>query len=133
MTPPPAKDPTAATIYTDITIIVIKPELQAKAEAAAIAADPAGGAGTFVPGVPLRRAGDPTNTVAAYWCRWNMIPGQRSAFASSIGGPMNILSAGATVPTNRDRWMFDARDGQWAPDQVLAALGLDVPDADADL
>lgn len=115
-----------ATDYTDITFIVVLAALQQQAEAAAIAADPEGGAGTFVPGVALRRAGDASNTVVAYWCRWNMIPGQRSAFASSIGGPMNILAPGATVPTNRDRWMFDASGTNgWTGTQVLAALGFD--------
>lgn len=119
-------DASADTVYTDVTTIVVRPELQQAAEAAAVAADPEGGAGTFVPGVPLRAAGDQSNAVAAYWCRWNMRSGQRSAFASSMGGPMNILSPGAKVDTTRDRWMFDSTGpGGWTPEQVLAALGLD--------
>lgn len=118
--------PKAATVYTDITTIVVMSNLREQAEAAAIAAEPEGGAGTFVPGVPLRRAGDAANEIVAYWCRWNMKPGQRSAFASSMGGPINILSPGASVPTNRDRWMFDSTAG-WSPDEVLAALGFDRP------
>lgn len=111
----------------ETVIIVVLPSLQQKAEAAAIAADPAGGAGTFVPGSPLRVPGDASNTPAAYWCRWSMLPGQRGAFAASIGGPMNVISAGSNVPTNRDRWMFDASDGAWTPEQVLAALNLERP------
>lgn len=114
-----------ATEYTAISIIVVKAALQQQAEAAAIAADPEGGAGTFVPGVPLRLAGDATNTPVAYYCRWNMKPGQRSAFASSMGGPINVLSKGASVPLNRDRWLFDAADGQWTAEEALAALGYD--------
>lgn len=109
----------------DTTLIVIRPELQQAAEAAAQAADPAAGAGTFVPGVPLRAAGDTSAAVAAYWCQWNFQPGQRGTFASNIGGPMNILSAGATVDTSRDRWMFDANEGGWSASEVLAALQLD--------
>lgn len=114
------------TEYTAITTIVVLASIQQQAEAAARAADPEGGAGTFDPGVPLRRAGDDTNAVVAYWCRWNMKPGQRSAFAQNMGGPMNILAPGDRVPTNRDRWMFDSSgDNGWTPDQVLAALDLD--------
>lgn len=115
--------PKSQTIYTDITTIVVLAALRDQAEVAAIAAEPDGGAGTFVPGVPLRSAGDATNAVKAYWCRWNMKVGQRSAFAQSLGGPINILAPGASVPTNRDRWMFDSTTG-WSPDEVLAALNL---------
>ena len=111
-----------ATEYTDITIIVVLAPLQQDAEDAAIAAEPEAGAGTFVPGSPLRLAGDESNTVHAYWARWNMLPGQRSAFASSMGGPMNIISVGDKVQTNRDRWMFDAVEGQWTAEAVLDAL-----------
>ena len=112
------------TEYSEPVFIVVRPALQAAAEAAAVAADPTGGAGTFVPGVPLRLAGDATNTVAAYWCRWNMKPAQRAAFAAAIGGPINVLALGQTPNLTRDRWMLDATDGAWTPDQVLAALGL---------
>lgn len=115
------------TQYTDVTIIVVKASLRQGAEAAAIAADPEGGAGTFVPGVPLRIAGDATNTVVAYWCRWNMKPSQRAVFAQTIGGPNNIIAAGGNVPAfsgQRDRWFFNAAEGAWTSDQVLAALGL---------
>jgi hypothetical protein len=115
------------TLFTDVTIIVVKPSLQQGAEAAAIAADPGGGAGTFVPGVPLRAAGDATNTVVAYWCRWNMKPSQRSTFAQTIGGPNNIIAKGGNVPaftSNRDRWFFDASAAGWTGGEVLAALGL---------
>lgn len=120
-----------ATDFTDVTIIVIKPSAQAGAEAAAKAADPEGGAGTFVPGVRLRLAGDPTNTTAAYWCQWNMTKGQRSTFAQNMGGPNNIIAAGGNVPafsSNRDRWFFDATPGAWTPQAVLTALGLALPD-----
>lgn len=115
------------TEYTDVTIIVVKPSLQQAAEAAAVAADPEGGAGTFVPGVGLRVAGDPTNTVVAYWCRWNMKPSQRSVFASTIGGPNNVIGGGGNVPSfssQRDRWFFDGTASGWTVDAAHAALGL---------
>jgi hypothetical protein len=116
--------PNAQTEYSAITIIVVKASLQQQAENAAIAADPEGGAGTFVPGVPLRLAGDESNTPVAYWCQWNMKPQQRSAFASNMGGPINVLAPGASVPLNRDRWLFEASgEGAWTGEQVLAALG----------
>lgn len=117
--------PQANTIYTDITIIVVRPNLRQAAEDAAVAADPEGGAGTFIPGAPLRFAGDASNTVAAYWCQWNMKREQRSAFASSMGGPMNIIAAGGKVNAAHDSWMFDATDGAWTAEQVLQALGFD--------
>lgn len=113
------------TEFTAVTLIVVRPELQQAAEDAAVAADAEGGAGTFVPGVPLREAGDAGNTVVAYWARWHMLPGQRSAFASAMGGPMNLISAGQNVNLNRDRWMFDAAIAQWTPQEVLDVLGFD--------
>jgi hypothetical protein len=113
------------TAYSDVTIIVVKAELQLQAEQAAVSAEPDGGAGTFVPGSPLRVAGDPSNTVHAFWTQWPMKPGQRSAFATAMGGPMQIIGAGGNVNKNRDRWMFDASEGAWTPSAVLAVLGLD--------
>ena len=112
------------TEFTAITIIVVRASVQASAEAAAIAADPQGGAGTFANGVPLRSAGGP-NTPVAYWCRWNMKPQQRAAFASNLGGPLNVLAVGQQPNMSRDAWMFDAAEGQWTPAAVLAALGFD--------
>lgn len=120
--------PSASPIeHTAITLIVVKAELRDLAEAASVIADPEGGAGTFIPGTPLRLSGDATNTPIAYWCRWNMTPSQRSAFASSLGGPINVLASGAAVPVTRDRWLFDATAGGWTGPQVLAALGYDTP------
>lgn len=114
------------TEYSAPTFIVILPALQQQAEAAAIAADPDAGAGTFVPGTPLRTAGGP-NVPAAYWSRWNMKPDQRSAFASNIGGPINVIAPGGNVNLNRDRWMLDANDVDgWQAQEVLDALGLDI-------
>lgn len=116
------------TEYTAVTFIVVKASIRQQAEAAAVAADPAGGAGTFVPGTPLRVAGDASNTVVAYWARWNMKPAQRSAFATNIGGPINVLAKGQAPNLTRDKWMFDATDGTgWTADEVLAALGYDTP------
>lgn len=109
----------------DTTTIVVLAALQQKAEDAAISADPAGGAGTFVPGIPLRAAGDATNTVKAYWARWNMQTGQQSAFATALGGPVSVYAPGQTPHLNRDRWLFDSNAGGWQPHEVLAALSLD--------
>lgn len=120
--------PQTQTDYSAVTIIVVKLTARSLAESAAQTADPDGGAGTFHPGIPLRKSGDATNTVVAVWARWNMKPSQRSVFASTMGGPNNIYAAGATVAgfdTNRDRWFFDATEGAWTGAQVLSALGLD--------
>lgn len=111
------------TEYTAPTFIVVKASIRQAAENAAIAADAEGGAGTFIPGNALRAAGDATNTVVAYWCRWNMKPQQRSAFASNVGGPINVLAKGQAPNLARDKWMFDAAEGQWTSDEVLGALG----------
>lgn len=111
----------------DTTTIVVLAALQQQAEDAAVAADPESGAGTFVPGVDLRKAGDDTNTVVAYWARWIMKAGQQSAFAQALGGPINIIGVGGNVDLSRDRWIFDSNDGAWEAQQVLDALGLDRP------
>lgn len=118
--------PKSQTEYTAITTIVVLAALQQQAEDAAVVADPEAGAGAFVPGTPLRVAGDQSNAVVAYWGRWNMKPGQRSAFAQALGGPLNIYAPGETPHKNRDRWLFDNSTGSWAPEEVLAALGFDV-------
>lgn len=109
----------------DTTTIVVLAALQQQAENAAITADPNGGKGTFVPGVPLRAAGDTTNTIRAYWCRWNMQTGQQSAFATALGGPVSIYLPGQKIHSTRDRWMFDSNAGGWQPHEVLIALNLD--------
>lgn len=112
------------TEYSEVVTIVVKAALRAQAEAAAVAADPTGGAGTFIPGVPLRIIGDATNTVVAYWCRWNMKPAQRGAFAAALTGPVNILAPGVAVPGNRDQWLFDSNGTSgWTGSQVLTTLG----------
>lgn len=113
------------TEFTAPTFIVVRTGKQQAAEAAAVAADPEGGAGTFDPGTPLRAAGDASNTIVAYWTRWMMKPDQRSLFASNMGGPMNFLSVGQNPNKQHDQWLFDAAPGQWSSDAVLAALGFD--------
>lgn len=121
---------TQQTEFSAPTYIVVRASKQQAAESAAIAADPEGGAGTFVPGTPLRAAGDATNTVVAYWARWNMKPSQRSAFASNMGGPINVLTVDKTPNKAHDQWMLDASEGQWTNEAVLAALDFDVPVSD---
>lgn len=107
----------------DVTTIVVLAALQQQAERAAVAADPQGGTGTFVPGIGLRAVGDDTNTIKAYWSRWNMKAGQQGAFATALGGPVSVYLPGQSVHLKRDRWMFNSNTG-WAPHEVLAALGL---------
>ncbi len=111
--------------YTDTVYFVVLAELRQAAEAASIAADPEGGAGTFIPGTPLRLANDPTNTTVAYWCRWAMKPSQRSALVSNIGGPLSVLPVGGTLRSNPNdkKWLFN---GDWVAQDVLNALGFDV-------
>lgn len=108
----------------DVVTIVVLAALQQQAEQAAITAEPTFGAGTFVPGSALRKAGDATNTPYAYFARWNMQQGQRDAFATSLGGPLNVYSPGQTPHLNRDRWLFDSNTG-WSLGEVMEALGLD--------
>lgn len=116
----------AQAVPVERVILVVRANLQQQAEAAAIAADPEGGAGTFVPGTPLRAAGDMSNTVVAYWSNWAMLEGQRAIFAREMGGPNNVIAPGGNVNQGAARWMFDANEPNgWTADQVLAALGFD--------
>lgn len=84
--------------------------------------------------VPLRVAGDATNTIRAYWCGWQMTPAQaqnlrdRLIARGLLGAEVRVVDGtekGTFVfdPTAR-AYIFDGREGQWTPTEVLAALGL---------
>ncbi len=122
-----------ATIYTRRYIIVVRPAIAAAANEAAKLVDVDGGERTFT--VPLRRAGDATNTVVASWAGWTLTVAEAQAIRD------RLVAKGATaaevvvvtaadkptfmpVPTARI-YIFDARLNAWQPEEVLAVLGLD--------
>ena len=82
--------------------------------------------------IPLRVAGDETNTVVAYWCSWAMDEGTEVFIrdlllaAGLTEAEVTPIPAGATIPLP---WRFLIFDGDeetgWTPDQVLNALDLD--------
>jgi len=124
-----------ATAYTARLIIVVRPGIAAAANDAAKLVDLMGGEKTFT--VPLRLAGDATNTIRAYWANWALTPAQMTAIRD------RLIEKGATadevvvvtaadkptfvpVPTARI-YVFDARweATSWTPAEVLTVLGLD--------
>jgi hypothetical protein len=107
--------------------VVVRASQRQKAAAAAAAADPVGGTETFLPGVPLRVAGDAANTAVAFWCRWVMTDAERESFDAAMGG-LDVLTADRRPDRRRSVWAFDATD--WTPAEVLAALVLDTLDTD---
>lgn len=82
--------------------------------------------------VPLRQAGDATNTVVAYWCDWLM----SNATAQKIQTWMlnhgatqaeaSLVPVGTAQSVIRQQRIAIFRDPDWSPAQVLAVLGLDV-------
>ena len=84
--------------------------------------------------VPLRVAGDETNTTVAYWCSWVMDEGTEAFIrdlllsAGLVGAEVAPVPVGTSPP---DPWRILIFDGDeetgWTPDQVLNALDLDRP------
>lgn len=106
-------------------IVVVRSDLQAKANNAAKAEDAAGGERTFT--VPLALAATPITT-AAYWCSWDFTATAKSitrlrTFLQNQGfAPGALGGDGAAVNADRSIAIFDA--DRWTPDQVLTRLGL---------
>ena len=117
--------------YDRRAIIVARPAVAAAMNQAAAQVDALGGAQTFT--VPLRQAGDATNTIVGYWCSWALTAAQVTALRTALqnkGATASettpILVGQTPTPGNRV-YFFDAREGLgWAPADVLAALGVDV-------
>ena len=134
--PPQPKDPiqNLATEYTQRLIIVVRAAMRQMAEEMAIVADPEGGAGTFIPGTPLRVAGDATNTPVAYWTGWTMTQEQRDRLTAEFGrraGSFDVFVKGNNIRMNRQYWAFASAE-QAGPTvgfnftEVLGILGFDV-------
>lgn len=110
-------------------VIVCSQALAAQANVVAKRVDTVGGEFTFT--VPLRAAGDATNTVVARWCSWwinvvDLASLKTKALAAGFGAAetserlVGFVATPATLPR---LCLFD--DAAWTPAQVLAALGLD--------
>ncbi len=120
--------------HTVRLIVVMRQSFAAKANTAAKLVDTAGGERTFT--VPLRLAGDATNTVRARWCSWALRPAEAQALRDRLKDQGLLDGEVVVVPrSERGTWtfdgqaraaVFDARDGtDWTPTEVLAATGLD--------
>lgn len=82
--------------------------------------------------VPLRQAGDATNTVVAYWCDWLMT----SAVAQKIqtwmlnhgatSAEASLVPVGAAGSVIRQQRIAIFKFPDWTQEQVLSTLGLDV-------
>jgi hypothetical protein len=116
--------------YDRRAIIVARPAVAAAMNQAAADIDVLGGQFTFT--VPLRVAGDATNTVAGYWCSWALTLAMWDALQTRIlarGATVSeatpILVGDTPVPGNRV-FFFDGRQSiGWTPAQVLTALSAD--------
>lgn len=121
------------TLYTVRLIVVVRQAFAAKANLASKFVDSEGGERTFT--VPLRLGGDATNTVRAYWCGWAMTSGEATGLRARLQ-EQGLLDGEVVIVTKADQasfapnlqaraYIFDARDGAWTPDEVLAVLNLD--------
>lgn len=123
-----------ATLYTQRYIVVMRQGFASKANTASKLVDTQGGERTF--SVPLRLAGDATNTVRARWCSWALTPAEATALRDRLK-EQGLLDQEVVVVTRAQRgtWVFDgaaragvfdAREGTgWTPQEVLQATGLD--------
>lgn len=115
-----------ATAFTSRIVGVVRAGNVAAANTAAKTIDTQGGERTFT--VPLKGSADPTNVTRFYWCGWTLTPSElndlRSAFRSQNFrvAEAALIVKGATPNTSLNLWLFDGREGQWAPAQVLSAL-----------
>jgi hypothetical protein len=111
-------------------IIVARPAVAAAMNQAAAQVDALGGAQTFT--VPLRAAGDATNTIVGYWCSWALTAAQVTALRTALqskgatAAETTPILLGQTPTPGQRIYFFDAREGVgWAPADVLTALGAD--------
>jgi hypothetical protein len=122
-----------ATVYTNRLILVVRQAFADKANVASKLVDTVGGERTFT--VPLRLAGDATNTIRAYWAGWTLTPAQAAALRTRLQ-EQGLLDGEVVVVTKADQatfvpnlqaraYIFDARPGAWAPQEALAVLNLD--------
>ena len=82
--------------------------------------------------VPLRVAGDATNTIVAYWCDWLMDTATASKIQTwmlnhgATTAEASLVPVGTSQSVIRQQRIAIFRDPDWTPDQVLSVLGLDV-------
>lgn len=123
-----------ATLFTVRAIIVARAAVAAALNQKCAEVDTVGGIRTLT--VPLRLAGDSSDTVRAYWCSWAMTPAQRTSLRTKFqAAGMTAAEAGVVTAAQRGSftpdlaarmYLFDGRDGiGWTPEEVLSVLGLD--------
>ncbi len=122
------------TAHTQRAIIVAREAFVTNGNLAAHLVDTVGGDRTFA--VPLRLAGDATNTIRARWCNWALTPAEVTALRQRLQAQgadaverttVTAAEKGSFVPVMSKRlYVFDARDSVgWTPQEVLDVLGLD--------
>lgn len=116
--------------YDRRAIIVARPAVAAAMNQAAADVDALGGDKTFT--VPLRLAGDATNTIRGYWCSWALEAATVTTLRARLqargatASEASLILAGGTVTQSNRVFFFDGREGiGWTPRQVLTALGVD--------
>lgn len=114
------------TIYTGRLIIVVKAAIRTQANDLTSKAD-TGNTTTATFTVPLERAG----SVVAYWCSWQLTQAHIDAIRTRLraAGLSDVVVSGAQKGTyvpneSANVYLFDGRDGQWTPQEVLNVLNL---------
>lgn len=81
--------------------------------------------------VPLRQAGDASNTVVAYWCDWlmdNTTAQKIQTWMLNNGATQaeaSLVPVGTAGSVIRQQRIAIFKFPDWTPDQVLSVLGLD--------
>lgn len=123
--------------YTQRAIIVARAAFAENCNLASKQVDTVGGERTFT--VPLRRAGDETNTTIGMWCNWALTPAQVTALRQRLqqqGADVRERTVvtddekGTFTPDPAKRlYIFAAMEPDgWTPQEVLDVLGLDTLD-----
>lgn len=113
-------------MFTGRLIIVVKAAIQAQANDLASKAD-TGNTTTATFTVPLERAG----TLYGYWCSWQLTQAHIDAIRTRLkaAGLSDVVVSGSQKGTyapneSANVYLFDGRDGQWTPQEVLNVLNL---------
>lgn len=119
--------------WTERLLVVVRAADRDTANSAAQVADPTTDGNTFR--AALRAQGSTSLTPGFFWTSWLMTVEQRDRLVaefSRVAGSLPVILAGGRVNKNSRYWLFDARPGQWSPEQALAALALELAPANRD-
>lgn len=119
------------TAFIRSIVLVVRPAVAAAVNSSVKHADfdLEGGDKTFT--VPLRAAGDATNTVTGYWAAGVATPAMlvglrdRLLAAGATEAETSLIAKGTTRASVATRRMFCFDGAVWTPDEVLAFLQVD--------